>query len=106
MIKNDCGQCDKKSFCKVPGELKPLCQKLETYLSKFDKPQRERTVGLPSYSQQIEWSSSVYLTSLERQILTLTVKKLTRQEICQICTISRTSLRFHLSNLKKKYLES
>ena len=43
MPKDTCLTCDKKSFCKVPDNLKPLCQNLEEYLKKtVDVKQREQ----------------------------------------------------------------
>jgi len=46
--KNVCLTCDKRSFCKVPDDLKPLCQNLERYLTQtVDVPQRELQLTKP-----------------------------------------------------------
>lgn len=45
MVNDPCESCDKQEFCKVPPDLKPLCQNLEAYLNKtVDVKQREQPI--------------------------------------------------------------
>jgi DNA-binding CsgD family transcriptional regulator len=94
-----CQECPSKSICQSS------CPELELYLKEIEVPQRELPIGLPSHGTP-SWSSSVHLTDLEREILTLLAKGMSRGDVCKLLNITRGTLRVHLTNLKKKHKES
>jgi len=92
-----CNECPKRAVCSS------LCPEAELYASQDEVAQRELPVGLPKYSVKIQWGVSIHLTKMEREILTLLARGLSREDICKTLDISRNTLRVHLRNAKKKH---
>lgn len=93
-----CQDCPSKAICSC------LCPEAELYVSQDEKPQRELTLKSPRFGK-IEWPESYDLTDTEKQILTLSARGFNRRDIAEMLNISRQSVRQHISNAKKKYLE-
>jgi len=74
---------------------------IEEYANQDYVSQREITIGIPQ-PRKFEPNPSIYLTKMEREIITLLGKGLTRADVCQVLDISRHALRSHLCRLKKK----
>ena len=91
-----CQDCSKRQYCSS------LCPEAELYASQEEKPQREKTIGLPRYGRFPTTISNVYLTKIEKRIITLLGQGLTRKQISQALKISMGSIRFHLYNIRKK----
>ena len=94
-----CQECQSRSICQSE------CPELTLHFKEIEGIQKELPIGNPRYGK-FPWSSSIYLTKTERQILRLKSKGLDNQTICEVAEITINSLYAHLSNLKKKYIES
>jgi DNA-binding NarL/FixJ family response regulator len=96
---NYCLDCPSRSICQSP------CPELELHLKEIECNAQELPIGLPRHGK-VPWSSSIYLTKTEKEILTLLGKGLSRKEVCETINMTRETLRVHLVNLKKKHKES
>jgi len=91
-----CEECNKKHLCTT------LCPEAELFINQDTVPQREKTVGLPTPKPWPEFISSVYLTKMQREIVTLLGRGLTRKDVCQTLEITRVALRMHMKRLREK----
>jgi DNA-binding NarL/FixJ family response regulator len=92
-----CENCEKRLVCQS------ACPELELHLKEIEKPQREKTVGLPNYSARAAWPSGVELTKQEKKIGTLLAAGVDRGMICEQLNITRKTLRNIIHELRKKW---
>ena len=91
-----CQDCPKKESCRE------LCEEAEAYVGQDYTAQRELTIGVPEPAPWPVQVSNVYLTKREREILTLLGRGLTRSDVCKVLEISKTNLRVHIRNMRRK----
>ena len=91
-----CQDCSKRQYCSS------LCPEAELYASQEEKPQREKTIGLPRYGKFPSRISNDFLTEFESSILTLLGQGLTKQQIAKALKMTMHSLRTHIYNIRKK----
>jgi len=94
-----CSQCVKRSTCTK------LCKEALRYVNQDYMCQKHLPIGSPE-PRRFEISESIYLTSREKEIITLLGRGLSRAETSQILVISRDSLRRHICNIRKKLHDS
>jgi DNA-binding CsgD family transcriptional regulator len=73
------------------------------YVNQDYVSQRELAIGLPHYSLRFDWPTSIDLSKREKQIGTLLVAGISREEICKELKITRKTLRNVLCKLRKKW---
>jgi DNA-binding CsgD family transcriptional regulator len=96
-----CLSCEFRPNCKTP------CNNVVCELDDVTSACNEYLV--PKFYDSAEtmpWSSSVYLTKREKQIITMKSKNYDRAMICKVLDITREALRCHIKNLKIKACSS
>jgi len=87
-----------------------LCDEVEAIVNQDHVPQKSGSVEIIDsfFIEEIEvpFNSGIELTEREKEILTLLCRNLTRKDIAQYLNISRNAIRWHIFNLRKKYLIS
>lgn len=93
-----CQECPSRSVCQS------ACPELELHLKEIEGSQKEMPISNPRHGK-VPWSSSVYLTKKERQILRLKSKGLDNKTVCEVAEITIESLYVYLTRLRKKHIE-
>lgn len=98
----NCKDCPKRDTCTEP------CEAMQAELDKLTSCQKEVPVGnleqgYTDYGSPWSGSPAVQLTPRERGILTLLAQGFTRQDACELLNITRSTLRWHLANARKKH---
>jgi len=95
LIKGLCARCSKRPICTK------LCKEALRYVNQDYTCLKELPICWPE-PRKLEISGTTYLTTREREIVTLLGKDLTRADVCQLLNMTRHTLRNHLYNLRKK----
>ena len=93
-----CQKCSAISICQT------ACPELELHLQEIEGIQKEIPISNPRHGK-IPWSSSVYLTKKECQILRLKSKGLDNKTISEVAEITIESLYVYLTRMRKKHIE-
>lgn len=96
-LSRKCDTCQDRKTCTE------LCPEIEAWVAQDTVPQRELTIGFTTMDDMLpSLLSNSYLTPMEKSILTLLGRGLTRSDVCEVLEISRNTLRYHIYNLRKK----
>jgi len=96
----DCSSCTDRWFCKE------LCDSAKLYSNQDYVYRTEIPTELLPPMQLLHVDCPTRLTPKERKILTLLGSGLSRKEICQAIDIKGNTLRWHIFNIKKKYIKN
>ena len=93
----DCSNCPSRWFCKV------LCDPAKWYVGQ-DHIGGDLPVEFLTPRPLPHIDNPTYLTKTESEIFTLLGRGLTRKEVCKNLKMQGFTLRKHISNVRKKYL--
>ena len=98
-MNKSCNDCKDRDTCLE------LCPEIEKIASQDYLGSNELPIGLPRHGTWPDMVEQTYLTTREREIVTLLGKGLLREDISELLDMSRVTLRKHMSRIRKKYQE-
>lgn len=96
-----CQECSKREDCTE------LCDEAEEYTNQDYVPQREEPIGegienMAEDFSDVDVVSFIYLTPIEKEIVTLLGRGLSKGDVCEVLKMSNNTLRQHVFRMKQK----